>query len=216
MTHRGKLAARPARQEHTLQFRIELLGIEPAIWRRIEVPARYTFWDLHVAIQDAMGWRDSHLHAFRLPDRVGAEEVWIGIPDPEPFEGDPDILPGWALPVTLVFRPGDSIEYEYDFGDGWMHEVRSESAGLAEPGAKYPRCTGGERACPPEDSGGPPGYADLLDALRDTAHPEHSAMRRWAGRNFDPERFDPAKVKFQDPLKRWREAFGSDPASPHP
>jgi hypothetical protein len=38
-----------------LRFKIQLREIRPAIWRRIEVPASYTFWDLHVAIQDAMG-----------------------------------------------------------------------------------------------------------------------------------------------------------------
>ena len=41
-------------------------GVGATIWRRFEVPASYNFWDLHVAIQDVMGWQDYHLHEFRL------------------------------------------------------------------------------------------------------------------------------------------------------
>jgi hypothetical protein len=59
-----------------------------------------------------------------------------------------------------------------------------------DPEAVYPACTGGERAGPPEDCGGAEGYRALLEALADPAHPEHEAMTEWAGRDFDPERFD--------------------------
>ena len=45
-----------------LKIRVELMGISPPIWREILVPARYSFWDLHVAVQDAMGWLDHHTH----------------------------------------------------------------------------------------------------------------------------------------------------------
>jgi hypothetical protein len=47
----------------------------------------------------------------------------------------------------------------------------------------------GERACPPEDCGGPYGYAELVEALRDRKHPEHAEMREWIG-EFDPDVFD--------------------------
>jgi hypothetical protein len=62
------------------QFKITLKGTKPPIWRRIQVPETYTFWDLHVAIQDAMGWDDYHLHEFIFTLPITKIEVHIGIP----------------------------------------------------------------------------------------------------------------------------------------
>lgn len=84
------------------QFRVSLREIEPPIWRLIEVPARYSFWDLHVAIQDAMGWTDSHLHVFRFAP-PGTDRFQIGIPDDDPFVGDEALLPGWEHPIQECF-----------------------------------------------------------------------------------------------------------------
>ena len=101
------------------QFRIDLLGIEPPIWRRIEVPSNYSFWDLHVAMQDSMGWLDYHLHLFSLLPPRKRKPVLIGIPDDE-YENS--ALPGWEIPVTQYFKePGDEAKYDYDFGDGQGH-----------------------------------------------------------------------------------------------
>jgi hypothetical protein len=79
-----------------------------------------------------------------------------------------------------------------DFGDGWEHEILLEGILLREPKTKYPRCTDGERACPPEDCGGPPGYAHMLEALRNPRHPEHAHYKEWIGDAFDPESFQGA------------------------
>jgi hypothetical protein len=197
-------------RRNTLQFRIELREIEPAIWRRLEIRASCTFWDLHVAIQDAMGWLDYHLHAFRLPAPLAGEIVEIGIPDPDRFEGDPEVLPGWEVPVTGFLEVGDRLEYEYDFGDSWLHDVRFEAVGARLARTKYPRCLAGARACPPEDCGGPHGYADLLTTIAHPRHPEYASTLQWLGGSFDPEKFDPRAVRFDDPRKRWRVAFGSE------
>lgn len=183
-----------------LRFRITLAEVEPPIWRRIEVPARYTFWDLHVAIQDAMGWRDYHLHAFRVvnPDTGRAEE--IGIPEDE---ADTQFHPGWEIPVAPYFAgPGASAAYDYDFGDGWKHEVVLEASGIEAKATRYPRCVAGERACPPEDCGGPRGYADLLDSLADPESEDHLEKAEWVGDDFDPEAFSAEDVVFDNPEKR--------------
>ena len=74
-------------------------------------------------------------------------------------------------------------------------------------GARYPVCVGGERACPPEDCGGIWGYEALLEVINDPAHEEHEEMLDWLGGQFDPEQFDSATVKFDDPKKRWKIAF---------
>jgi len=108
-------------QSKIFRFKISLHYIEPEIWRVIEVPESYTFWDLHVAIQDAMGWLDYHLHSFELNSSGRPENRVIGIPV-GPM--DSDFIAGWTIPLTKHFiNPGDSANYEYDFGDGWVHEI---------------------------------------------------------------------------------------------
>jgi len=187
-----------------LQFRVALKEIAPEIWRRVQVPAAYTFWDLHVAIQDAMGWMDCHLHVFRFAKPRSRKATEIGIPDPDGLPGE-RCLPGWEVPLQKFFStPGDSCDYEYDFGDGWEHSLVLEAIQLPEGDSAYPRCIAGERSCPPEDVGGPHGYQDFLEALLDPRHPEHREMVTWSGGDFDTERFDPRAIKFDDPRKRLR------------
>ena len=195
------------------QFRIALREIEPEVWRRIVVPARYSFWDLHVAIQDSMGWLDYHLHTFRVRNPVTGDIDQIGIPDDDAFEGDEPWLPGWEIPMTAYFQqPGDRADYDYDFGDGWEHDVVLEQIVSRIPGKKYPICLDGARACPPEDCGGVSGYEDMLQVLRDPSHEEHERMLEWVGGCYDPKKFDPTKVRFESPMKRWRLAFeGEEP-----
>ena len=181
------------------QFKIELLGVSPPIWQRIQVPATYSFWDLHVAIQNAMGWTDSHLHAFEVAGQTGDGEE-IGIPDPD---GEHDFIAGWKRKLSRHFKaPGDQMIYEYDFGDSWRHSVLLEQIALAEPGVRYPRCIAGARCCPPEDVGGETGYEDFLAAIRDPKHEEHDSYLEWCGGSFDPAEFDLACVEFDDPKER--------------
>lgn len=189
-----------------LQLRVELQEIEPLIWRRLQVPGDYTFWDLHVAIQSAFGWNDTHPHEFRPWDgREGAPRFGIPLDD---FGGDPP-LPGWKHRVAEVLTPANPrLEYEYDFGDGWEHTVMLEEILDPAPGEKYPRCTAGERAGPPDDCGGPSGYESLLETLADPGRPDHAYSHAWASSQkgqrgkFDPEAFDEQQVKFANPAPR--------------
>jgi hypothetical protein len=189
------------------QFKLVLVGVEPPIWRRIQVPETYSFWDLHVALQDAMGWLDYHLHVFRVAGSA-AEVEQIGIPNDDPFEGEPPTLPGWEIPITRYFsRPGITVPYEYDFGDGWEHELTLEAVLPRQAAQKYPLCVDGARACPPEDCGGVYGYENLLAVIQDPTHEEHESMLEWLGGRFDPDRFDPKRVRFDDPVRRYKLAF---------
>lgn len=197
-----------------LQFKITLLEILPPIWRRVQVPTGYTFWDLHVAIQDAMGWLDYHLHAFQFRG-PGRKSVEIGIPD-EMYDGPGDlvVLPGWEIALTEYFKePGDAAVYQYDFGDDWQHELLLEGILLKEKGEKYPRCVAGERACPPEDCGSVPGYYRLLEILNDPSNDEYEDMTDWLKGHaksyhpYNPDTFDRQSVKFDNPKTRWKQAF---------
>ena len=194
------------------QFRIDLLGIKPAVWRRIQVTADYSFWDLHVAIQDSMGWLDYHLHEFRVKRPSGRKVIAIGIPDEE---ADHEVLAGWEVPISNHFvEPGIAAEYDYDFGDGWRHKVLLEGVLLKEPSVKYPVCLAGARACPPEDCGGIPGYENLLEVLSNPKSSECKEMVAWLkghAKNYFPyhsEHFSPEEVEFCNPAKRWKMAFG--------
>lgn len=203
-----KLPLPSSLKSQVLQFSIALHKIEPKIWRRIQVPSDYNFWDLHVAIQDAMGWQDYHLHHFEIKGKGKGKEVRIGIPD---FEGSgelPEVFPGWEIAVIAYFNAlGVEAVYEYDYGDGWLHTVKLEGYIFGEKGIKYPICIDGKNACPPEDCGGVDGYYRVIEVLSDPDHDDHNDMRTWAGMDWDPRRFNPAKVKFDDPYKRWRYAF---------
>jgi hypothetical protein len=203
-----KPARKPPRSIH--QFLVVLSLTDPLVWRRIQVPAAYSFWDLHVAIQDAMGWLDCHLHEFRVLDAGEKRISSIGIPTDEDPDGQ-TCVPGWQVSVSRYFgsRPYHAIPslYAYDFGDDWEHLLVYEGLGSAEPALTYPRCVSGARRCPPEDCGGVHGYAELLVAISDPKHPEHDSLLEWVGGHYDPDAFDPETVVFEDPRKRWKIAF---------
>jgi hypothetical protein len=188
------------------QFRVTLLGTNPLVWRRIQVPEHYSFWDLHVAIQDAMGWQDCHLHEFRVSVRPRGE-LRIGIPDPE-FPEEHACSAGWDVPVSEhVWREMPAIRYLYDFGDNWEHELIYEGLAARDASERCPRCVDGAAAGPPEDCGGLGGFEEFLRAIRNPKHPNHKEMRQWFGGPFNPEAFDPSVVTFDDPLRRWQKAF---------
>lgn len=194
-------SAAPARTVH--QFRIILDGISPMIWRRIQLPSDSTFWDLHCAINDATGWEDAHLHRFHVGGKRGGVE--IGIPMDEMLRSDTLMLADWEVPIATYFdKPGTRGGYLYDFGDDWNHQVILEAIVPREAGAKYPRCTDGARACPPEDCGGLPGYERICAIFSEpgSADAEAGELMEWVGEDFDPDRFDLAKVRFRSAKRR--------------
>lgn len=148
-----------------------------------------------------MGWLDSHLHEFELNDPFGGNRTRIGMvdDDKEMFD-DREVLAEEGCAISDWFSPQNSeARYHYDFGDSWEHEVVLERILPREKGIQYPVCTGGERACPPEDCGGVWGYTELLAVIRDAKHDDHDSMMEWLGGGFDPEHFNPAEVEFREP-----------------
>ena len=206
-----------------MQFKIVLNYSSPRIWRRILVPKECTFFALHCAIQDAMGWTDTHLQWFCFDRRGQSKPVdrriddltYIEYPNPEIDYSDRESLDETKEHVAdwLPIIAKQCI-YEYDFGDSWQHTVLFERAVFVEEGT-LPRCVAGKGACPPEDCGGIGGYIDLQHILKDPKDPEHADMMDWLGfddpSEFRPLDFDPMDVEFTDPekrLKSYREGFG--------
>ena len=166
-----------------LQLKITLVGIEPKIYRIVQVPATITLRNLHKVIQRVMAWQDYHLYQF-VKDRQSYG------PKSKDFDM-PEVKNDKSVPLMeLLPKPRHKMFYEYDFGDGWLHEVLLQKILPAEDGARYPICIEGKYAGPLEDSGGPPGYCDLLEALDDPNHEGHEDARDWAGDDFRPEVFD--------------------------
>lgn len=181
-----------------LQLKVTLRHVRPPIWRRLEVRADSTLFELHRVLQGAMGWTDTHLHQFEQDGvRYGAPDREFGLPmrsERRTRVGD------------LLSAVKSRLRYDYDFGDDWQHDVVVEALLDEQPDARYPRVTAGKRACPPEDVGGPWGYAEFLAALADPHHEDHAHMRERAGDAFDAERFDLLVANDRLPGRRARAA----------
>src|SRR6266571_1274083 len=157
------------------QLRVRLLDVEPAVWRRLQVEASVSLERLHVVLQKAMGWQNAHLYEFEVRGHK------YGVPDP----GEPEykVEPVWKIALREAAPvEGTLFRYVYDLGDYWEHEIVVEQIQTPKDPFQHPICLAGERRCPPEDCGGPPGYAELLEIIRDSDHPEHKERREWLGR----------------------------------
>src|SRR5712691_10573599 len=141
------------REPVVYQLRLVLRGVSPLIWRRLLVRSDSTIADLHATFQRVLGWTDEHLNRFVIHGREYG--VWhdggIGFRD----------NPRRVCLADLGLRVRERFLYEYDFTDGWQHDVRVEHILPLEPGRYYPVCIGGRRAAPPEDCGGPWAFLEL-------------------------------------------------------
>lgn len=165
-------------------LRIDLAHLKPPIWRRLEVPGDVSLAGLHRIIQMAFDWTDSHLHGFDI------DGVLYGPGDPDPFGLGVQERDERKYKLAAVAKAGSCITYTYDFGDDWMHAIKVEKVIPIVPGVNYPRCTAGRNAPPPEDCGGPWGYAEVLQALADPSHPDREDLLDWGDEDFDPKAFD--------------------------
>lgn len=164
------------------RIKVTLRSIRPPVWRRLEVRGDTSLYKLHQILQEAFGWWNSHLHEFV----VAGESYGESFPD-----ADFHVRSARRLKLAQAApKVGDRFLYEYDFGDGWRHEIKVETIEPPEAGVRYPRCTHGKRRAPPEDVGGPPGYQHFLEALADPDHDEHEEYLEWVGGSFDPNAFD--------------------------
>jgi hypothetical protein len=180
-----RVAGGGAKLEWWWQLKIELIGVTPAIWRRLFVPETIKLPKLHKVFQTAMGWTDSHLHEFI----VGG--VRYSDPDPDIAEELEHVDEKNVVLVGALGLDARCFDYVYDFGDGWHHlvvvEDRQPHSGVAP---SLIHCSGGANACPPEDSGGARGYARFIEAIADPEHEEHEEYLEWCGVVFDAKRFD--------------------------
>ena len=176
-------------------IRISLKDVSPTVWRKLEIPSNVRLSHLAEILICAMGWEGYHLYQFKK-----GQDIYN-----EPDEDDEDDMDfGFVVPrykyhnsheyslAQVLAQKGDKMTLEYDFGDGWEHQVslsKIESYTDEEP--PFPRLISGKNACPPEDCGGPWGYAALCQYYytrkKDPNFPkEHYAL---VDKHFNPEYF---------------------------
>src|SRR5680860_173829 len=190
IANKTKVKLKDTRQQNypnkqVLQLKIELIGSKPPIWRRILVPANYTFFALHVAIQDAMGWFDYHLHQFSnsSPYIRGKKRQYIKLPHPDDnfaFDDSTEHLDELTTPVVdFLEKEKDAVWYEYDFGDGWIHKVTLEKILPDKEALTLPKIVAGKNRCPFEDSGALFGYYEKIQILKNKKLPEYEDILGW-------------------------------------
>jgi hypothetical protein len=185
------------------QFKVELKDIQPPIWRRFETSSGITFHQLHKILQIVMGWQDSHLYEFDFGQKS------ISLPDAEFASEERKELSSRREMLEAHFRTeGQAVDYIYDFGDYWVHQLTLEGIKNESEGS-FLLCTGGERNCPPEDCGGISGYKEILRIISNPLDPEYESILEWLGDEFDPDYFDLEAVN--DELNRKKGALGPKP-----
>lgn len=161
------------------RLKITLDDVKPLVMRRLEVPLSIRLDRLHLAIQAAMGWTNSHLYQIRTRD--------TGWRIPDPHWGGGPLDARKARPIDVLEDAGTkTLKYLYDFGDGWEHTIKIERLIDPLPGMAYPRLIEAAGRCPPEDIGGPWGYAEFLAAISDPDHERHAEFKEWIAEDFDP------------------------------
>lgn len=163
--------------------RVELQQVQPAVWRRFTIDTRATVPELHMALVAVMGWYGHHLHGFRVA------HLHFG---PNDTDLSSQIDETGLIVEQLLGREGAHLEWDYDFGDGWTHDLVVESVVALDyrSDRHVATCLDGANACPSEDCGGPCGYEDLLRILADPDDLQHSERLEWLGGPFDAEAFE--------------------------
>lgn len=176
--------------DEIVTIRIDLVDTDPPIWRQVEAPISITLKGLHDVIQAAMGWDDQHLWELRIGSqaygrRVSGDDDWR----------DPPMIDADKVRLRDILKPQKTtLDYTYDFGDGWEHRLTITDRRHGEPSKDYPRYVAGERAAPPEDCGGIPGFYAALDARADPDHSEHAEAAEWLD-DYDPDQVDQLLLK---------------------
>jgi hypothetical protein len=177
-----------------VRLKITLDDVKPTVMRRIEAPVSISLDTLHEMIQAIMPWENSHMYAFYL--RMIEGPRWA---PPSPYDDDFDfgIKTRDSTQISLAEALAEPnfkvLRYNYDFGDDWRHTIKVERRFSAELWDEFPKLIDAKGRCPPENCGGPWGYAELLDTLSDPASKRRSEFREWLG-DFDPSQIDRAAI----------------------
>jgi len=176
------------------QIKISLKEIKPEIWRRLRIPGNITFQQLHQIIQSSFDWLSYHLYKFDFPKTVITEPDNSFAPGELYGEDVTELDPEITI-INKFLDVSREFEYEYDFGDGWIHKIVVEKQMKDTKRNSVPECLGGARFRPPEDVGGISGYGNFIESINNKKHPERKENLDWAEKDtrgyiYDPEYFN--------------------------
>ncbi|HSW96368.1 MAG TPA: plasmid pRiA4b ORF-3 family protein [Candidatus Saccharimonadales bacterium] len=187
------------------QFKVTIKGITPPVWRRILIPSEATFYELHIAIQDSFAWEDYHLHEFYIGPAWDNNVPRICLPYPDDlnlFDEKEPYNEGETLLSAFFSEKQSKATYVYDLGDSWEHTILLEKTLPFNQTAAYPQVISGKRAGPWEDSGGPCGYQEKIEILKNKNHEYYQEIADLLGveniNELDLEHFDPEEVTFRN------------------
>lgn len=179
------MASSTTTEPYHYAFRITLLGVTPAVWRLVACPGSLTLETLHSIIQAAMGWKQAHPYEFEVGTKLYRQP---GTEGKEALDARETHL------EQLHLKQGATITYLYDRGDDWVHQIIVEGVAPTVSGVALPLLLGGAGACPPEGSGGPGGYTELLQARKRRDTDEGKAAAAKLGNDHEPSVWDPEEA----------------------
>ena len=177
------------------QIKVKIKYSEPPIWRRILISDEINFLDLHEILQGAFNWENCHLYQFDIDKKIG-----IGPPPNPAFDYSfPDTLDASAVLVkTYLKKEKQKIEYTYDFGDSWEHEITLEKILPIAADQKYPLCIKGALNGPLEDSGGMWGHSSRMKVLKNPKHKDYDEVKEWMDAGGDDDEYDPNHFSLEE------------------
>ncbi len=195
-----------SKAKQVIQAKISLFETEPVVWRRILVSEDFNLFAFHVAIQDAMGWEDYHMHLFTVEGPEG--QISIGPQGEDTPDDDEDEQ---EYTVGELFNAGHrKFLYVYDFGDNWVHLIELEASIPKTAKKQYPKLVDAENRCPPEDVGGTYGFHEYIEVLADKDHERYEEMKEWRGGRFNVTKANPRKN-----FRRWEDVFYNQTIGPY-
>lgn len=190
-----------------LKLKIELKDMPHKVVRKVLVPEDITVYQLHLIIQDSMGWEYAHLYEF--VDGQSRPKLCVGIRDDFDSEfntfGQAEKQDAFKVLLKNTFLEKNNAKpfwYWYDFGDDWWHKISFLKTSKKDLNTfkGTPICLDAVGKCPPEDCGGGWGYADFLETIKDEDHPEHAEVKEWYGLepedDYDEMAVDLKKINF--------------------
>lgn len=195
-----------------LKIKISLKDLPHKCERTLLVPEQINMLQLHFLIQHSFGWHNAHL--FEFQDKKWKSEISIGVPNDNHLDFDfIETLTASDTKLKNVFIDNNASKafwYWYDFGDDWWHRISFLKVTNKDMKAydSTPICLKAIGKCPPEDVGGPWGYADFLEIINDKNHPEYEEFREWQGLDFD-NIYDEFDVDLTDINQRLKQYFKS-------
>ena len=159
-------------------IKVTIKNTHPPVWRRLQIPAGITFHELNAIIQLAFNWSGYHLYSFEIGNLL------IEIPDDIFDDFDYKVINSKRTKVDKYFDEIEKLEYTYDFGDNWIHDIQIENVVESEEKLKNPVCLKAKMASLPEDCGGPWGYEDLLDVINNPKDERYQDMKDWLEQGY--------------------------------